>query len=253
MPVQLPKAQCSEISLPKESHRMSSYLIVGGSKGIGQGIVERLVARGEEVLVLSRTPGAWAGHDRVKHIPFDVMSSELLPEQIPGSLRGFAYCPGSIQLRSFRALKPEIFREDFELHVIGAIRILQAILPALKAGGPSSVLLFSSVAVQQGMFAHASIAASKGAIEGLIRTLAAELSPEIRVNGLAPALTSTAMTERFFSDPEKAKLLGDKYPLGRTGTVDDLASIAEFLLSEKSHWITGQVFGIDGGMSTVRK
>jgi NAD(P)-dependent dehydrogenase (short-subunit alcohol dehydrogenase family) len=164
-----------------------------------------------------------------------------------------AYCPGSLNLRPFRSLKAEVFRQDFELHVVGAVRVLQAALPALTEGTPSSVLLFSTVAVGQGMNAHASIAAAKGAVEGLIRTLAAEWAPKIRVNSIAPALTETSLTERFFADPEKAKTFGEKYPLARTGTVDDLASAGHFLLTPASSWITGQVIGVDGGLSTVRK
>ena len=123
----------------------------------------------------------------------------------------------------------------------------------MKAADSSSVLLFSTVAVGQGMPMHASIAASKGAIEGLARTLAAELAPEVRVNCIAPALTDTPLTERFFSDPEKAAAIGAKYPMGRTGTVDDIASMGHFLLTNQSGWVTGQVLGIDGGVSSVRK
>jgi 3-oxoacyl-[acyl-carrier protein] reductase len=230
-----------------------NYVVVGGSKGIGFGLVQRLLAHGHAVTVLSRTADTLSGVAGVTHHPFDVTTDEVTEWMLPDTIHGLAYCPGSINLRSFRSLKPEIFRSDFELNVIGAIRILQAALPALKNAKPASVLLFSTVAVGQGMFAHASIAASKGAIEGLTRTLAAELAPEIRVNCLAPALTSTNMTERFFTDPEKAKALGDKVPIGRTGTVDDIASMGHFLLGPNSTWITGQVIGIDGGMSSVRK
>ena len=111
--------------------------------------------------------------------------------------------------------------------------------------------MFSTVAVGQGMPAHASIAASKGAVEGLARTLASELAPAIRVNCIAPALTNTPLTSRFFENEEKVAAMGEKYPLKRTGTVDDLAEMAHFLLSDKASWITGQVIGVDGGMSTV--
>jgi 3-oxoacyl-[acyl-carrier protein] reductase len=230
-----------------------SYLVVGGSKGIGRGIVERLVNEGHQVVVLSRSGDSIGGMPGVTHHAFDVTKDEIVDGILPERLSGLAYCPGSIKLRAFKSLKPEVFREDFELNVMGAIRILQRAIPNLKAAAPASILLFSTVAVGQGMHAHASIAVSKGAIEGQTRTLAAELSPEIRVNCLAPALTETSLSAKFFSDPEKAKALGEKYPLGRTGTVDDLASIATFLMSPSAGWITGQVIGVDGGMSTLRK
>ena len=230
-----------------------NFVVVGGSKGIGLGITKELSSRGHEVIVLSRTGDAVAGLRGVSHRVFDVTTDELDKGQLPESIDGLVYCPGSINLRSFRALKPEVFREDFELNVVGAIRVLQAALPGLKKNGASSVLLFSTVAVAQGMHAHASIATSKGAIEGLTRSLAAELAPYTRVNCLAPALTETPMTEKFFADSEKAKSLGEKYPLGRTGTVEDLSAAGVFLLDGESTWITGQVWGVDGGMSSLRK
>jgi 3-oxoacyl-[acyl-carrier protein] reductase len=235
-----------------------TYLIVGGSKGIGLGLVQRLAAEGNQVVVLSRSSGELINQPNVTHLAFDAVKDEVPVEQLPASIHGLAYCPGSLNLRSFKTLKPETFREDFEVNVVGAVRVLQACLSALKSGAqesasPSSVLLFSTVACGQGMFAHASIAASKGAIEGLTRTLASELSPHIRVNCLAPALTHTSMTEKFFSDPDKIAAMGEKYPLGRPGTVDDVAGTGLFLLGNQSSWITGQVLGVDGGMSTIRK
>lgn len=230
-----------------------NFVVVGGSKGIGLGIVQELSSRGHMVHVLSRSAGDLGSISGVTHHVFDVTTDEVSSDMLPESIDGLVYCPGSINLRSFRALKPEIFREDFELNVVGAIRVIQAALGGLKKNGNSSVLLFSTVAVAQGLYAHASIATSKGAIEGLTRTLAAEFAPHTRVNCLAPALTDTPMTEKFFSDSEKAKSLSEKYPLGRTGKVADLAAAGIFLLDGESQWITGQVWGIDGGMSSIRK
>jgi len=232
---------------------VKNFIIVGGSKGIGLGITTELSGRGHQVLVLSRTAENLAGLAGVTHRPFDVTTDEVSKSDFPESIDGIAYCPGSINLRSFRSLKPETYREDFELNVVGAVKVLQAALPGLKRNGASSVLLFSTVAVAVGLHAHASIAASKGAIEGLTRTLAAEMAPHTRVNCLAPALTDTPLTEKFFSNPEKAKSMAEMYPLNRTGRVDDLAPASLFLLDGESGWITGQVLGIDGGMSRVRK
>lgn len=230
-----------------------NFVVVGGSKGIGLGITKELSSNGHQVLVLSRTSDGLDELAGVSHQVFDVTTDEVEKSWLPESIDGVAYCPGSINLRSFRSLKPEMFREDFELNVVGAVKVLQAALAGLKRNGDSSVILFSTVAVAQGMHAHASIAASKGAIEGLTRTLAAEFSPHTRVNCLAPALTDTPLTEKFFADSEKAKSLGEKYPLGRTGRIEDLAAAGVFLLDGESKWITGQVWGVDGGMSSVRK
>lgn len=230
-----------------------SFVVVGGSKGIGLEITKTLSERGHQVLVLSRTADSIGGLSGVTHQTFDVTTDEVEKTWLPESIDGLVYCPGSINLRSFRALKPEVYREDFELNVVGAIKVLQSALPGLKKNGASSVLLFSTVAVALGMHAHASIAASKGAIEGLTRTLAAEFAPHTRVNCLAPALTDTPLTEKFFADPEKAKSMGEMYPMGRTGTANDLAAASIFLLDGESSWVTGQVWGVDGGMSRVRK
>ena len=229
-----------------------NFLIVGGSKGIGLELTTRLAGQGNTVLVLSRTSDHLADLENVTHLPFDATVDEVESSALPETIDGLVYCPGSINLRSFRSLKPEVFRVDFELNVVGAIKVLQAAMPALKKAPGSSVVLFSTVAVGLGMHAHASIAASKGAIEGLTRTLAAELSPATRVNCIAPALTQTPLTERFFADPEKAKSLADMYPLQRTGVPADLAAVAEFLLSSESTWITGQILHVDGGMSSVK-
>ena len=228
-----------------------NYVVVGGSKGIGHGIVRRLLNDGHHVTVLSRT---W-DHQAldVNHIIFDVALDDLNSDQLPGEIHGLVYCPGSINLKPFRALSPDAFRQDFELNVVGAIRVVQAGLNAVKASGSGSIVMFSTVAVGQGMPAHASIAASKGAIEALTRTLAAEFSPDVRVNCIAPALTNTPLTARFFSDEARAAALGEKYPLARTGTVDDIAAAACFLLSPDSSWMTGQILAIDGGLSSVRK
>lgn len=229
------------------------FVIVGGSHGIGSEITRQLLTQGHELSLLCRSQSETTSLPGVHYVPYDATHDVLDTTPFPDAIDGLVYCPGSLSLRSFRSLKPETFREDFEVHVVGAVRVIQALLPKLMKSPAASIVLFSSVAVSQGLFAHASIAASKGAIEGLTRTLASELSPTIRVNALAPALVATPLTAKFFADPEKAKSLGEKYPLGRTGTTQDLASIAAFLLGDSSSWITGQVIGVDGGMASIRK
>lgn len=231
---------------------MSHFVVIGGSKGVGFGIVKKLTDEGHSICVLSRTADNLLGLQNVTHIPFDVTKDEIAADRLPEEIAGLAYCPGTINLRAFRSLKPEVYREDFELNVVGAVKCLQAALPGLSKAGAASVLLFSTVAVGQGLPMHASVAASKGAVEGLTKTLAAELSPSIRVNCIAPALTQTSLTDRFFADATRAAALAEKYPLKRTGTVEDIASVGHFLLTG-GNWITGQVLGVDGGMSSVRK
>jgi len=225
---------------------------VGGSSGIGLEIVRRLVQDGNQVSVVSRSWNHAGELPNIQHIAMDVTRDDLDSDALPDSIEGLVYCPGTIRLRSFRGLSPEDFHQDYELNVVGAVRCIQGALRGLKAADASSIVLFSTVAAQTGLPLHASIAAAKAALEAMGKTLAAELSPKIRVNCIAPALVDSPLAERFFGDPEKEKALASRYPLQRTGTIDDIASMALFLLTQGS-WITGQVFGVDGGMSAIRK
>ncbi len=233
---------------------MSHFVIAGGSHGIGFELTKRLVAAGHQVNVLSRTHTQLEGVPNVQHFCCDFSTDSVPEEAIPDQIAGIVYCPGSINLRSFRSMKLEQIRSDFELNVMGAIKFIQACQSKLKPQQPgqtTSIVLFSTVAAGTGMPMHASVAVSKSALEGLTRTLAAELSPHVRINCIAPALTDTPLSERLLSTEEKRQAMASKYPLKRIGTVEDMAGIAEFLLSPNSSWITGQVIAVDGGMSTV--
>ena len=228
-----------------------TFLIVGGSHGIGFGIVERLVAQGASVTVLSRTGDSLGNLPAVQHVAADVTSDEIDAADLPEQIDGFAYCPGSINLGPIRGLKLSGMVDDFRLNVVGAVKCLQAALPAMKAAENSSMLMFSTVAVAKGLAMHASVAAAKGAVEGLTRSLAAELAPKIRVNCIAPSLTDTPLAQRLLANDQKRDAMAQRHPLRKIGHVDDIASIAEFLLSDNADWITGQVIGVDGGMSAI--
>jgi NAD(P)-dependent dehydrogenase (short-subunit alcohol dehydrogenase family) len=134
---------------------------------------------------------------------------------------------------------------------MGAVRTLQQVQPLLMASEQSSVVFFSTVAVQTGMPFHASVAAAKGALEGLGRSLAAEWAPKVRVNVIAPSITDTPLANRFLNNDAKKEKAALRHPLKRVGTTTDVAQLAAFLLSEKSSWMTGQVLGLDGGMSAL--
>lgn len=238
-----------------DSLRGKNYLIAGGSKGIGLALTKQLLAGGAKVYVFSRTSGNLPESDHLTHNVCDFSSDDFVSADLPDTIHGAAYCPGTINLRSFRGLKLEDFRNDFEVNTMGAVRFLQGCLSGLKKGAaeqPTSVVLFSTVAVGTGLPMHASIAMAKGAIEGLTRSLAAELAPKVRVNCLAPGLTDTPLAANFFATDQKRAAMDAKYPLGRAGTASDLASMAAMLLSSNSGWVTGQVIGVDGGMSAIR-
>lgn len=232
---------------------MGTYLVAGGSRGIGRELVGMLAQPGRRVEVWSRTADGLEPTGTVRHTACDLTDPAPLPDP-PESVQGAVYCPGTVNPKSFRALSLDDFRRDWEVNVLGAVRFLKACQPRLTGsdGAPASVVLFSTVAVGQGMPMHSSVAAAKGAVEGLVRSLAAEWAPKVRVNAIAPALVDTPLVERMLSSPEKREAMAARYPLKRVGTTRDAAALAHFLLSPDSGWITGQVLGLDGGMSTVR-
>lgn len=226
-----------------------NILLIGGSYGIGLEII-RLLNGNENLFVASRTHQNLENYS-VKHIPFDASKDIFEVSQIPDVLDGFVYCPGSINLRPFRGIKPEVFEEDLKVNFVDMIKILQLILPNLKKSEQASVLLFSTVAVQLGMPFHTSVAAAKGAIEGFAKAFAAEHAPQIRANVIAPSLSNTPLASKFLSNDEKIVKAGLRHPLKRIGLAEDIAQMAVFLLSDKASWVTGQIFGVDGGMSTL--
>jgi NAD(P)-dependent dehydrogenase (short-subunit alcohol dehydrogenase family) len=227
---------------------MRTTLIIGASSGIGKALATSLTQKGETVISMSRNlPDAPFS----SYLPHDIVSDEELPK-IEGAIDGLVYCPGSINLKPFRALKQQDFENDFKLNVLGAIKSIQAYTQNLQLSKNASIVLFSSVAVQTGMSFHSSVSISKGAIEGLTKALAAEFSPKIRVNCVAPSLTSTAMADKLINTPEKLDASNNRHPLKRIGSPIDIANTVEFLLSENASWITGQTLHVDGGISTLK-
>ena len=224
------------------------YLIIGGTRGIGRALAEKLIARGERVITVARGAEGVLGGE---HIVADVLLNGLDEAVLPNELAGLAYCPGSIDLKPFRSIKPEELRSAFELNVVGAFRCAQQCAERLKRVPGSGILLFSTVAVQRGMAFHAGVACAKGALEGLTRSLAAELAPTVRVNCIAPSLTRTSLAEKLLSSPEREKASAERHPLKRVGEPEEIAAMAAFLLSDDARWITGQVLGVDGGMSAI--
>ena len=224
-----------------------NILLIGGSSGIGLASAKLLI-ESHEVYIASRSSDSLTGLD-IHHLPFDVTTDDLSTLDLPAELSGLVYCPGSINLRPFKGLKPEAFEADFQINVMGFVKSLQAVLPKLTTN--SSVVLYSTVAVKVGMPFHASVAASKGALEGLGKSLAAELAPKTRVNVIAPSITNTPLADRFLNNEAKMEKSAQRHPLKRVGQADDIAALTRFLLSDESSWMTGQILGLDGGMSTL--
>jgi NAD(P)-dependent dehydrogenase (short-subunit alcohol dehydrogenase family) len=191
-------------------------------------------------------------NDQVKYVEWDALNEDADFTFIPDVLHGLVYCPGSIQLKPMTAFREQDFIMDYRLNVIGALRILQKALPALKKSGSASVVLFSTVAVKTGMPFHSLVASSKGAIEGLTRSLGAEWAPNIRVNAIAPSLTDTPLAAGLLNVDTKRQAMAERHPLKRIGTAKEIAGIAEFLLSEDATWMSAQVIHTDGGMGNIK-
>ena len=230
-----------------------TVLVVGGTSGIGQAIVRDLLDKNAQVIMASRKDPEASVAERVEHISLDVNDIGDQLSELPSTIHGLVYTPGSINLKPFTALKPDDFLADFRLNVLGAIQVVKAALKPLRAAEGASVVMFSTVAVQVGLNYHTSVATAKGALEGFGRSLAAELaSKKVRVNLIAPSLTDTPLAENLLSTKEKQAASRQRHPIGRYGQPEDIARAAVFLLSDDSNWITGQVLHIDGGMSTLR-
>ena len=229
-----------------------NYLVVGGSSGIGLELVRTLLKDGHTVYSASRQMRELPAE--AKFIELDILGDvSILKTEVPEELHGIAYCPGTINLKPFGRLTEDDFLNDYKINVLGAIKVLQQVIPKLKNVPTSSVVLFSTVAANTGMGFHASVSASKSALQGLAVSLAAEFAAsKIRVNVIAPSLTDTPLASALLSNPERKEASDKRHPLGRIGSATEIADAAAFLLLDKSAWITGQVLGIDGGMSTLR-
>lgn len=231
---------------------MKNYLIIGASSGVGKALAERLAENGHQIYGTFNTNETNSQNPFIKYFKLNVLEEVFSLDFLPEILAGVIYCPGSINLRPFERIKPAEFTNDFNLQVVGAIKIIQAIAPKLKNTENASIILFSTVAVQTGLPYHTQVSASKGAIEGLTKALAAEYAPKVRVNCIAPSLTNTPLAASLLNSDQKKQANAERHPLKRVGTTDDIVNIAEFLLSSKASWITGQIIHVDGGISTLK-
>ena len=223
---------------------MEKYVLIGANSEIALGTRKKLIESGASATCISRT-------ENINYSDFilgNAVENEL-PE-VSDSLDGIVYFPGSISLKPFRSFKANDFVNDFQLNVIGAINSIKKYYSNLKEN--SSIVLISTVAVELGMPYHSLVSTSKGAVEGLTRSLAAEFAPKIRVNCVAPSLTNTKLASKFLSNEQKLEGAKNRHPLKSVGSVDDIANAIIFLLRKESKWMSGQVLGVDGGISKIR-
>lgn len=226
---------------------MKTYIVIGGSKGIGNAIVNKLLVN-HTVINLSRTEPQQS-HPNLKHFDCDVLTDDL-PEI--DTADGLVYCPGSINLKPFHRYSLEDFRKDYEINVIGAVKVIQEYLNILKNGNQPSIVLFSTVAAKLGMPFHASIAAAKSGVEGLVKSLGAELATSLRINAIAPTVTNTDLASKLLRNDKMIKNITERHPMKKFLQPEDVADMATFLLSDKSSAISGQVFEMDCGIVSFK-
>jgi NAD(P)-dependent dehydrogenase (short-subunit alcohol dehydrogenase family) len=226
---------------------MKKIIIIGGSKGIGNAIVKTLLPS-HKVINISRTEPDET-HENLTHYTCDVLQGDL-PDIDDAD--GLVYCPGSINLKPINRLSTEDFKNDFEINVLGAVTAIQKYLPALKNGTNPSVVLFSTVASKLGMPFHASVAASKSAVEGLTKSLGAELAPTVRVNAIAPTVTDTDLASKLLRNDRMIENMKERHPLKKYLQPEEVAEMANFLLSDKAASLSGQIFEMDCGIVSFK-
>lgn len=226
---------------------MKKILIIGGSRGIGKQILETQ-SKLHHCINLSRNQPEGISSS------FEHHSIDVTTDDIPkfDQIDALIYCPGTIKLKPISSLKESDFLHDFNVNVLGAIRCIKTNLRGLRKSGQGSILLFSSVAAIKGMPFHSSIATAKAGIEGLSRSLAAELAPKIRVNCIAPGITQTPLASHILRNEALIEKTAEMHPLKKICQADDIANMANFLISDAASAITGQIFSVDNGMSSIK-
>ena len=232
-------------------------LILGSTGSIGSSLAKKIVNDGGAVHLVGRDEvslSALASDLNSSFTTCDVLeenfSDKIMSDLGDTPLNGLAYCVGSIDLKPLKLTKKSDFMQSFNLNLISATEIIKSTSENLKQN-KGSIVLFSTVAAKRGFANHAIVASAKGAVEGLTVSLAAEFAPNIRVNCIAPSLTKSKISNFLLKNEKIAEGIAKMHPLKRLGEGSDSSAVAHFLLGENSSWITGQIFGVDGGRSSL--
>lgn len=226
---------------------MKNIVIIGGSKGIGSAILLQQLET-NTVYNISRTAPDIT-HPNLKHFSLDVLQ-DALPDI--AQIDSLIYCPGSINLKPIGSLSIDDFRNDFEINVIGAVKTIQKYLPVIKKGTNPSIVLFSTVAAKLGMPFHASIATAKAGVEGLVKSLGAELASVVRINAIAPTITETSLSAGILRNERMKENMVERHPMKGYLKPEEVANMAHFLISENAKSISGQIFEMDYGIVSFK-
>ncbi len=226
---------------------MKNIVIIGGSKGIGSAILLQQLESNKVYNISRNAPDIT--HPNLKHYTADILQ-EALPEI--ENIDTLIYCPGSINLKPIGSLSIDDFRNDFEINVIGAVKTIQKYLPVLKKGTNPSIILFSTVAAKLGMPFHASIATAKAGVEGLVKSLGAELASAVRINAIAPTITETSLAAGILRNDRMKENMVERHPMKGYLKPEEVASMANYLISDQAKSISGQIFEMDYGIVTFK-
>jgi len=226
---------------------MKNIVIIGGSKGIGNAILLQQLESNFVYNISRNAPDV--SHPNLKHFSVNVLKDEL---PIIENIDVLIYCPGSINLKPIASLSIDDFRNDFEINVIGAVKTIQKYLPVLKKGNNPSIILFSTVAAKLGMPFHASIATAKAGVEGLVKSLGAELASVVRINAIAPTITETTLAASILRNDRMKENMAERHPMKSYLKPEEVAEMANYLLSDHAKSISGQVFEMDYGIVSFK-
>lgn len=226
---------------------MKNIVIIGGSKGIGNAILLQQLEKNIVHNISRNTPEI--AHPNLKQYSLDVLKDTLPDIE---NVDVLIYCPGSINLKPIGSLSIDDFKNDFEINVIGAVKTIQKYLPVLKKGTNPSIVLFSTVAAKLGMPFHASIATAKAGVEGLVKSLGAELASVVRINAIAPTITETTLAAGILRNDRMKENMMERHPMKNYLKPEEVASMADYLISENAKSISGQVFEMDYGIVTFK-
>ena len=226
---------------------MKTVIIIGGSKGIGKATISELI-QDHKIINISRTAPELT-HQNLKHYNCDVINDDLPEIEEADAL---IYCPGSINLKPISRLSIDDFKSDFEINVLGAVKAIQKYLKILSESSYASIVLFSTVASTLGMPFHASIATAKSGVEGLVKSLGAELAPKIRINAIAPTVTDTELASKLLRNERMINNIIERHPLKKYLQPQEVAQMATYLISDNAKSISGQIFKLDSGIVSFK-